>query len=216
MNQNTTRFRLIVDTNAYSGNFERQSVAYATGQVGECGVGDRQAERAREELPADILTWWSQHTLHVADEDGCARPGNIWPTPGLFNHGLGEHFPTTDEGRAAGLANFKAIKRNDLNRRREFLDKVVLGESGWTQKNLDRAREDHERQVLALEAMDKVNEWPAYQSVAVETDAAPPQHVIDSFDARMREFLATQKVEVLAVRVEEEEHVIRKREVFRR
>lgn len=216
MNEPTSQFRLIVDTNSYSGNFERQSVAYATGQVGECGVGDTQAEHAEEDLSQEVLEWWEDHVLHVADDDGCARPGNIWPTPGMFNDGLGGHFPTTEEGRAAGLAHFKNYKKRDLETRLAGLAGITLGQGGWTQEAVDRQRQDYEEQVKALATMDKVREWPAYQSVAVVVDEQPSQALLDSFEARMREYLAKNNVEVLAFRVEHEELEVRRREVFRR
>ena len=41
---------LIVDTENYAGNFERELVAYATGCYGDCGVGDGEAEDAREDM----------------------------------------------------------------------------------------------------------------------------------------------------------------------
>jgi hypothetical protein len=41
-------YLLIVETNSYAGNFERELTAWATGVVGECGVGDDAADEFLE------------------------------------------------------------------------------------------------------------------------------------------------------------------------
>ena len=85
------QYALIVDTDSYSGNFERQMCAYITGQIGECGVGDDIAEKALPELGKDAA-WFEAHSIHKADEHGCHRPVEIHPTPGFFNDGIGNSY----------------------------------------------------------------------------------------------------------------------------
>lgn len=85
-------FAFIVDTNTYAGNFERPLCAHITGQVGECGVGEKYAAVARTEIPTDVLTWFDNHVVQVPDEHNYRRPVSIWPTPGWFNHGMGGHY----------------------------------------------------------------------------------------------------------------------------
>ncbi len=72
-------FVVAVDTNRYAGNFEREMVAFMTGQIGECGVGDAEADEAKEALKN--LDWFEEHTVQVADDNACERPASIWPTP---------------------------------------------------------------------------------------------------------------------------------------
>jgi hypothetical protein len=86
-------YRLIVDTDSYAGNFERQSVAFVTGQVGECGVGRGEAKVASEELSREIAQWWRDHAEHVTDDNGCHRPAMIVPTPGFSITAWAEAFP---------------------------------------------------------------------------------------------------------------------------
>lgn len=84
---------LIVDTENYSGNFERQLVAFATGCYGDCGVGDTESQLAREEMTH--YAWWEDNMIEQEDEDhgaDCMRPASICPTPGWFNNGMGYHF----------------------------------------------------------------------------------------------------------------------------
>lgn len=70
---------IAIDTNQYSGKFEREMVAFITGQFGECNVGLGIAEEARDELIN--LDWFDEHTVKEADDTGCERPASIWPTP---------------------------------------------------------------------------------------------------------------------------------------
>lgn len=84
---------LIVDTENYSGNFERQMVAFATGCYGDCGVGDTEAELAREDM--QHYSWWEDNMVMQEDDEYGAdvmRPASIHPTPGWFNNGRGYHF----------------------------------------------------------------------------------------------------------------------------
>ncbi len=64
-------FKLIIETNHYAGNFEREMTAYCTGHVGECGVGKEHAAIFREEVPQDPF---GDSIVPVPDDHGCARP----------------------------------------------------------------------------------------------------------------------------------------------
>ena len=83
-------YHLIVDTENYSGSFERELVAYATGCFGECGVGDCLAEESRDEMTHHA--WWEKHMVMQEDDEYGAdmmRPASIHPTPGWVNNGRG-------------------------------------------------------------------------------------------------------------------------------
>ena len=76
---------LIADTEMYAGNFEREMTAFSTGAVGECGVGQDQADLFRSELMPDAdeydptLFEVDDHiNAYEADEHGCGRPTSIW------------------------------------------------------------------------------------------------------------------------------------------
>lgn len=91
-----TSYILCLDTDSYAGNFERQVTAYATGVVGECGVGDEEAKEffAETDGVADsILDEFSNKIeQRVDDDDRCSRPCSIQPTPGWVNDGIGNHY----------------------------------------------------------------------------------------------------------------------------
>lgn len=62
-------FGFIIDTNEYSGNFERELCAHITGHIGECGVGD--------EFIDDEIDGLFENVIGV-DDDGCNRPCKIF------------------------------------------------------------------------------------------------------------------------------------------
>jgi hypothetical protein len=104
---------VVIDTDSYSGNFEREMCAFMTGRVGECGVGEGIAEEALDELKH--AQWFEEHVTDECDDHGCARPASIWPSPGRFNDGYGTHFDDTAEVRATlkpqqAKANFPAYE----------------------------------------------------------------------------------------------------------
>lgn len=76
-------YGVVVSTNLYAGNFERQLTAYCTGRVGECGVGDRlmplfMQDFYLDEQDCDADPFWDALDF-VPDEHGCVRPCTIYP-----------------------------------------------------------------------------------------------------------------------------------------
>lgn len=79
-------FVFIVDTNEYSGNFERELTAYVTGVVGECEVGD-------EYIDDKITPIFQESIQQCSDDNGCYRPCEAINSPdgrcnsvGIFFH----------------------------------------------------------------------------------------------------------------------------------
>lgn len=96
----TTHVLFIIDTNEYAGNFERELVAYITGAVGECGVGDDYAEMFQEDVDPAMQTQFSNTIAQVDfEDDGCLRPAMIWETPGRLNNGVGVCYDDTPQNR---------------------------------------------------------------------------------------------------------------------
>lgn len=102
--ENVTSVVVAIDTDQYSGNFEREMCAFVTGQIGECGVGKQFVDGAQEELSEiplntvdgesikTIHDWIDCHIAMEMDDRRCERPASIWPTPGRVNNGRGRHF----------------------------------------------------------------------------------------------------------------------------
>ncbi len=71
---------IVIETNLYAGNFERDLCAYATGAYGQCDVGQELAELADTEL-AELgyeVGEISDYTEAMCDDRGCYRPTSIW------------------------------------------------------------------------------------------------------------------------------------------
>ncbi|MCY8499753.1 hypothetical protein P8917_09350 [Bacillus atrophaeus] len=83
----------IIDTNSYSGNFEREMCAYLTGHIGDCQVGFEEAE--------NYLSKYEKIKGVAQKEDkeiaGIYRPVEIIKTPGIWNNGMGFHFKKGEE-----------------------------------------------------------------------------------------------------------------------
>ena len=63
----TAKFAIVIKTDSYAGNFEREMCAHVTGHVGDCEVGD-------EYVDAKIAKQFENIIGNEADDNGCYRP----------------------------------------------------------------------------------------------------------------------------------------------
>lgn len=123
---------LIIDTEQYAGNFEREMTAFLTGHVGECGVGEERVEEMAKDRPA------FENVIDISDDRGCRRPCSRWPTPGWHNDGHGEYIKG-DKGKYAAflsvaiffdshpkLEQIKWIKSHAVDFNPEFGEKLTI------------------------------------------------------------------------------------------
>lgn len=96
----------IIDTEEYSGNFEREMCAFCTGQVGECGVGQKEADVFKEECP-EWIEIFDDIVGSEPDDHGCYRPVSIYTTPGFFNDGMGGHYRDPEKGSKKVKDNYE-------------------------------------------------------------------------------------------------------------
>jgi hypothetical protein len=193
--------KVIVDTNKYAGNFEREMCAYATGQVGECEVG---SEEVDENMPH--AKWWEKHVIHQEDE-GCYRPVALSATPGYINDGMGGHYVDTPENRelACAAAVEKMIayykpQRDMIERRlRENDFEEENGGRGWTEEACHRTIKSMDDRVQCLRDRKQVSS--AYQSIEIVVNEPPPGIVMIHFESRIHEFAKREGIKILAIRV---------------
>jgi hypothetical protein len=112
MNSETIEYAIIIDTDKYSGNFERQLCAYITGCIGECGVSEEIATAAVFQLK-EKAKWFDENVLAQNDDHGVSRPVRIEPTPGYFNDGLGNHYKDGTDPKIVKQKYQKAAKEYD-------------------------------------------------------------------------------------------------------
>ncbi len=72
----------VIDTEQYSGNFEREMCAYCTGRYGQCEVGREESKIFEDEVgdPYELFDFIIERS---DDDNGCMRPVSIWPTPNV-------------------------------------------------------------------------------------------------------------------------------------
>lgn len=85
-------FILVIDTDSYSGNFEREICGYATGIVDEeRGHGIEQANEAIRDHPEIVKGIVAKQSWRTHAEYGQVS-NTIRATPGRLNNGYGGHF----------------------------------------------------------------------------------------------------------------------------
>jgi hypothetical protein len=164
---------LVIDTDQYAGNFERQMCAYVTGYLGDCGVGHEQAQRFCDDLGVDdpedaykIEAGTAEVIGGEADEHGTWRPVTIWPSPYFWNDGLGNHHPLH-----VALDDPKAIQQYE-----KTIPAVEDGE-------VERCRLRDEGPTRC----------PAYCSVGIFLTREPSMDELEMWLARTRDYCANPK-----------------------
>lgn len=187
---NPTSNVLVIDTEQYSGNFEREMCAYVTGQFGDCGVGSELVDAYSSSIKH--LSWWDEHTCAEDDDKGygCYRPASIWTTPGWFNNGMGGHFKDTlrNEVKAtkAAVSSMIAYNKGQLQQATERLKNGEFeAHPGWTKQACEAFVKKCEQDI---ERVSQGAKYPAYLSVAVFVDEFPPEEVWAEFQSRARYF----------------------------
>ena len=71
-------YLFIINTDKYAGNFEREICAYSTGIIGDCEVGDKQADDFIETFNKTICDLFERNIEHRPDDLGCYRPVEIY------------------------------------------------------------------------------------------------------------------------------------------
>lgn len=75
----TTSKMVIIDTDQYAGNFEREMCAFITGHIGDCEVGESEASKAQEEIVNQ--EWFMNNISSKPDDNGCWRPCKLYMSP---------------------------------------------------------------------------------------------------------------------------------------
>lgn len=170
---------LVIHTNFYAGNFERQMAAFITGEVGECEVG-------KEYFNSDYdYSMFKGIVKHIPDDHFVFRPVTIYPNPAYRNNGLGYHYRLDDpDGLLTALKKYKEYRLRDHIKQIEDYSKVINdyeknGEDGSHFKNYKRAGWDISSLRDAIKnlnikneeinkmTVDDIESFDAYQSVAI-------------------------------------------------
>lgn len=189
------KYKFIIDTNKYAGNFEREMCAYLTGRIGECGVGQEFAALFEKEYEP------FENVVDVADEDnGCRRPCEIEIHPGYFNTGMGNHYSRKNKpDDSVILADYaKSIEGYELSHIDNYKHIIkTLNEGGkysnWTVEAAEREIKRCEKRIETAKKATKYSEYPAYMSVAIFFDSRPSQEQINLMKGRAGTFAGAKR-----------------------
>lgn len=173
----------IVDTDAYSGNFERELTAYITGQYGDCGVGSESADDFVEKFPVEAELFENIIAQEPDSEHPeTLRPCSIWQTPGRFNDGVGNHYNMNADTKlvhAKYVESTKAYYESHIERTKR---QVASGDLAW-ERDLkgyyDRIKEAEDT---------GPGKFPAYESVAIFFSKVPSKELITLMKSRATDF----------------------------
>ncbi len=183
MLKNIPSFAFVIDTDRYAGGFERKLCAYVTGEVGECGVGDEEAQEFKADNPDNPFEELIQA---IADENGCHCPVAIWPTPGWFNNSMGSHFRENDE---------TAERRAQEQFRGRCLEEASRRSYASEENNLEHEREWRERSERPF------TKAPAYQSVAIFLTEQPSLSILELLQTRVNTFCRRANINLIGFRL---------------
>ncbi len=185
-------FIFVVDTTSYAGNFERELCAAVTGELGICGVGDKERDMFRGRFP-DVD--FSEIIAQVQDDHGNPRPVSIYPTPGYYNDGMGGAYTDADDPTEVYKRYVKANEdyyQPHIVRAEKY---IADGDARWERdlagyhKRLADAREQGP------------GKFPSYQSVAIYFDTRPSEEQIAFLKDRANEYAAKKKLTILGFRL---------------
>lgn len=177
-----TSYIFVVDTEEYAGNFERQLCAYATGKIGDCGVGREERNQFLKDMKFD--DYYDEPNDHLfsfleqkPDERGCWRPCATWATPGWFNHGMGGNFRDGQEREAKE------------DHKKQCLDYMKKHKTDSLKGRVDAP----------------LQKFPAHLSVAIFVSREPNKKEIEILISRSKAYCKKNKIKFTGVRFLKEE-----------
>jgi hypothetical protein len=199
------KWAVIIDTNKYAGNFERELCAYCTGIIGECEVGDDLVPSFQEYIKT--IGWkenkFEEVVAQVADDHGCERPVSIYPNPRWFNNGVGGEYrkaeKNVEEKALCGYIN-EVIRDNkeSLNRIKHMIGKsnaeLEASRAGWTKAEIDKEMTRYNKEIERAKNTKKVSHYPSYCSVAIFFEEKPSEEMIDIIKQRASEYCKSPEV----------------------
>lgn len=168
----------VIDTEQYSGNFEREMCAFITGRTGGCEVGYEEASLASQDLNEEAVAWFEDHLESHSDDNGTSRPCSIWPTPGWLNDGMGGAYRTTDDLEEVRVRYLTEIRKYYGDQIQRAQARVDAGEKQWVPSLNNYIK------TLAEAEERGPGQFPCYNSVAIFLDQEPPPDILNLMKAR--------------------------------
>lgn len=186
---------LVVDTDQYAGNFERELTGFCTGQH-DGTHGDIEAEKFDEYLEEnDLDSDWEARIVTSPDDSGYARVCTVWMTPGRLSNGMGWTYDDNDEAAALdarqraidSMISYHASQRAMCERRLAEQDFEEDNGRGWTKEACERTLVGFDASVKRAGEFYK---YPAGESVGIFLNNVPSDADMKIFRDRLTEFAA--------------------------
>ena len=167
-----TTYILVVDTDSYAGNFERELAGYATGICDlDRGRGDKEAMEAAEAEPDIVAALRAKSRAVRHDEYGMVT-NTIRATPGRLNNGMGFHYSADDPAAMEdarirsrqSMIDYQEGHLKEVRRRLAEGDFQPEGPGAWTKEACERTIEGAQ---ASIERAGQFVSWPAFESVAM-------------------------------------------------
>jgi len=194
-------YMVVVDTDKYAGNFEREMGAFITGEIGECLVGEESQEVALRELDPDVKKWFGINTAQVPDEHGCLRPVVIWPTPGWFNDGTGNGWRDGANEKEVRQKKIESAMRNYMpyiKRIEEGLDKEDNSEA--TIEDLSQRLKTYQEHI-EMAKTGEIGRYASFQSVGIFFIVYPPKWIVEIIKERAEKFVKERDINIEGFRI---------------
>jgi hypothetical protein len=157
------KYLLIIDTEEYAGNFERQLCGYVTGQADYDTQGKEEADIFLNEVDADIANWFEENIVSITDVNGNDQFVKLSPTPGWFNDGVGNHYKN-------GCDPLLVVKKYNKIQKK-YKEKYPNSSS-----------------CELVTSIDEIVKYPAYMSIEIMFYKKPSNIIIDLVAERARKF----------------------------
>ena len=189
-------YMVIIDTDKYAGNFERDMCAFITGEIGDCGVGDEYQTMALKELDPEAKRWFEYNIGSVTDEHGCSRPVEIYETSGWFNDGYGTNWRGDADPEEVRLKRLKSVL-GYYTPLIELAEKHIAKGNALYQTSLRGYK-----QVVKEAEMGKFPKYPAFNSVGIYFIELPPVDILTVIRSRAKKFAKARNIIVDGFRLE--------------
>lgn len=187
----------IIDTNKYSGNFEREMIAFITGV--ETGRGEKYSEIAQKELDANTLEWFEDNIVEK-HYDTHLELCSIYPNPRYVNDGLGNHFEKDYWFDPDNKQEIILLIEEDLKERfkQEIInldeikfDEEITTESQKVMDSKEMHKDEYKDRLVKCreEAEDQYESpYPAYLSVIFQFYEDPSKEIVTIIKERAKKF----------------------------
>jgi hypothetical protein len=181
----------VIDTDSYSGNFEREMCAYLTGIVGDCEVGDKFAKLYVQET-GDKSDQFGEYVEQRPDDHGCYRPCYIWTTKGWLSDGGDGAIREEDWNQKKANENYRkstaAIYQGYYNQIAKMdLNDPAVQKAGWDKKSKEKELKQHKKDIERC-LKSKCPKYPPYNSVAIFFERKPTEKMIVLMKRRAEKF----------------------------